>query len=297
VDRAKPEDLDASLQLSLDHLKNQRSENDILYETPLKHGLDLCVGIEKRIIAGKDVHAVGGGILITCLAPNISRAETERLALGIAEWRVALVPGRECFLKPGETWGDVAPLAIECKWDPGAFDNGARGRADRGRGWSRGGLASRRRAVLGERIRCPSGLPGGGHPGRGVPLPCGLCLRGHAAFPSSDRRRCRERARVSRRGVERSRSARALCSVSAEWRHPLIGSNPSRPRVIATLFADAGNHWAAGGGRADPAAGVGCGALVRVPWLRTLNLEVAYPLTGQVKRRPAAIYLSLGRSF
>ena len=98
-------------------------------------------------------------------------------------------------------------------------------------------------------------------------------------------------------GLSGPLGARAFCSVSAEWRHPLIGRNPSRPRVIATLFADAGDHWTASGGRADPAAGVGCGALVRVPWLQTVNLEAASPLTDQVKGRPAVFYLSLGRSF
>jgi outer membrane protein assembly factor BamA len=91
--------------------------------------------------------------------------------------------------------------------------------------------------------------------------------------------------------------ARALCQVSAEWRHPLIGSNPRQPRVIATLFADAGDHWIASGGRADPAAGAGCGVLVRVPGLQTVNLELAYPLTDQVQGHPAVFYLSVGRSF
>ena len=49
--------------------------------------------------------------------------------------------------------------------------------------------------------------------------------------------------------------------------------------------------------RADPAAGIGLGALVRIPWLQTVNVEVAVPLTNQVKGKPVVIYLSLGRSF
>ena len=91
--------------------------------------------------------------------------------------------------------------------------------------------------------------------------------------------------------------ARAFCHVSAEWRHPLIGSNPRQPRVIATVFADAGEHWTASGGRADPAAGAGCGVLVRIPGLQTVNVELAYPLIDQVKGHPAVFYLSVGRSF
>ena len=91
--------------------------------------------------------------------------------------------------------------------------------------------------------------------------------------------------------------ARAACSISAEWRHPLAGSNPRSPRLIGTLFVDGGDHWTASGRRADPAVSAGCGALVRVPFLQIVNLELAYPLTDQVKGRPARIALSLGRSF
>jgi outer membrane protein assembly factor BamA len=98
-------------------------------------------------------------------------------------------------------------------------------------------------------------------------------------------------------GLSGPLGARALCQISAEWRHPLAGSNPRSPRLIGTLFVDGGDHWTASGRRADPAASAGCGALVRVPFLQTVNLELAYPLTDQVKGRPARIALSLGRSF
>jgi outer membrane protein assembly factor BamA len=98
-------------------------------------------------------------------------------------------------------------------------------------------------------------------------------------------------------GLSGPLGARAACSISAEWRHPLAGSNPRSPRVIGTLFADGGDHWTASGRRADPAASAGCGALVRVPFLQIVNLELAYPLTDQVKGRPARVALSLGRSF
>ncbi|MBM4388892.1 MAG: site-specific DNA-methyltransferase, partial [Deltaproteobacteria bacterium] len=55
----KRDDLEGSLQMSIEHLKTGRSEADILYELLLKLGLDLCVPIEKRSIAGKNVHAIG----------------------------------------------------------------------------------------------------------------------------------------------------------------------------------------------------------------------------------------------
>ena len=61
----------------------------------LKLGLDLCVPIERRNIAGKTVHSVGAGTLMTCLDETIARNDVELLAIGIADWQEALDPARE----------------------------------------------------------------------------------------------------------------------------------------------------------------------------------------------------------
>ena len=61
------EDLDGTLLESIEHIKPDRSEEDILYELLLKLGLDLCVPVESRTIAGKAVRSIGAGTLITCL--------------------------------------------------------------------------------------------------------------------------------------------------------------------------------------------------------------------------------------
>ena len=98
-------------------------------------------------------------------------------------------------------------------------------------------------------------------------------------------------------GLSGPLGARAYGQISAEWRHPLLGANSRAPRVIGTIFVDGGDHWNAGGRLADPAAGAGCGVLVRVPALQTVNLEIAYPLTDPVRGSPVVFYLSLGRSF
>src|SRR5690606_36825776 len=58
---------------SMDHIKADRTESDVLYELLIKLGLDLCVPIESRTLAGKEVHSVGGGVLMACLAPKIER--------------------------------------------------------------------------------------------------------------------------------------------------------------------------------------------------------------------------------
>ena len=87
-----PDDLKAELLDSVDHIRPDRSEQDILYELLLKLGLDLCVPIEARNLAGKSVHAVGAGTLIVCLDEAIARAEAEPLAQGIADWHDELAP-------------------------------------------------------------------------------------------------------------------------------------------------------------------------------------------------------------
>lgn len=84
--------LEQTLLDSLDHVKPGRSEQDILYEILLKLGLDLCVPIETRTIAGKLAHSAGGGVLIACLAESIARQDLESLAHGIADWHSELQP-------------------------------------------------------------------------------------------------------------------------------------------------------------------------------------------------------------
>jgi adenine-specific DNA-methyltransferase len=82
-------DLKTSLFDHLEHIEPGRSADDILYEILLKLGLDLCVPIAQQTIAGKQVHSVGGGVLMACLAEDIKATEAEALALGMAAWREA----------------------------------------------------------------------------------------------------------------------------------------------------------------------------------------------------------------
>lgn len=89
------EKLDETLLKSVEHIKADRSENDVLYELLLKLGLDLCVPIEQKKIAKKSVHSIGAGALIACLSEKIGREEVEPLASGIVEWHKALAPAGE----------------------------------------------------------------------------------------------------------------------------------------------------------------------------------------------------------
>lgn len=85
-------DLENTLLAHAEHLVQGRTEADILTELLLKLGLDLCVPIEQKQIAGKTVHSIGAGALIACLSDGITREVAEELGTGIAAWRKALNP-------------------------------------------------------------------------------------------------------------------------------------------------------------------------------------------------------------
>jgi adenine-specific DNA-methyltransferase len=104
------DNLEQTLLDNLEHIKPGRSQSDILYELLLKLGLDLCVPIETRSVAGKAVQAIGSGVLITCLAESITREEVEQLALGIIAWHKELDPAGDttCVFRDSAFADDVA---------------------------------------------------------------------------------------------------------------------------------------------------------------------------------------------
>jgi adenine-specific DNA-methyltransferase len=89
------ENLAQTLEEAVEHLKTDRTEQDILYEVLLKRGIDLCTPIEQRVISGKAVHSIGAGTLLVCLAPSITQAEAEPVALGLAAWHKEQAPAGE----------------------------------------------------------------------------------------------------------------------------------------------------------------------------------------------------------
>ena len=89
-----------TLEASIEHLKTDRTEQDILFELLLKLGLDLCVPIETKKVAGGAkqahvIHSIGGGSLLVCLSPAIPQADVEPLALGLVAWHKTLKPAGE----------------------------------------------------------------------------------------------------------------------------------------------------------------------------------------------------------
>ena len=89
---ADRDDLAKTLEASVEHLKTDRTEEDILFELLLKLGLDLSVRIDQKTVAEKTVYSVGVGTLLVCLAQHISVTEAEPLALGIGAWHKQLAP-------------------------------------------------------------------------------------------------------------------------------------------------------------------------------------------------------------
>ena len=104
------DDLAPSLLDHVDHIDSSRSDEDVLYELLLKLGLDLCVPIEHKSIAGKTVHSVGGGVLMACLDTRITVADAEPLALGLVAWHQQQSPAGDttCVFRDSAFADDVA---------------------------------------------------------------------------------------------------------------------------------------------------------------------------------------------
>lgn len=105
-----PANLEAEIMAHQNHLLEGRRELDILYELLLKRGLDLCIPIEQRTIHGKTVYAIGGGVLMACLATTIARDEVESLVQGIITWHHELQPADDttCVFRDSAFTDDVA---------------------------------------------------------------------------------------------------------------------------------------------------------------------------------------------
>lgn len=92
------DDIAGTLEESVEHLKTDRSEQDILFELLLKLGLELTVPMATKKITGKTVYDIGAGTLMACLDAKIATKDVEKLAHGIAEWHKQLAPSNETVI-------------------------------------------------------------------------------------------------------------------------------------------------------------------------------------------------------
>ena len=107
------EDLAADLLAASDNIVQGRTEDDLLTELLLKQGIDLTEPMLTETIAGAPVHAMGGGVLVVCIAP-ITAANAEALADGIADWILRLNPvaATTVFFKDAGFENDVAKANV-----------------------------------------------------------------------------------------------------------------------------------------------------------------------------------------
>lgn len=106
-------DLAADLLAAADNIVPGRTEDDLLTELLLKQGIDLTEPMVTKTISGLPVHAMGGGVLVVCLAPVIA-ANAEALADGIADWIEMLNPvsAATIFFKDAGFENDVAKANV-----------------------------------------------------------------------------------------------------------------------------------------------------------------------------------------
>lgn len=85
--------VERQLDLHIDHIRDGRSPEDILYELLLKSGFPLTTPVEEKKIEGKSVYSIASGALMICLEGEL----TLKLIRAIAD----LTPERVVFLDEG----------------------------------------------------------------------------------------------------------------------------------------------------------------------------------------------------
>ncbi len=86
------DDLEKSLYSAIANLKDDRTEEELLFEVLLKLGLELTVPIETKKVGKLKLQSVGQGALIACLAPKLAEALIEDIGQAIVAWHQALAP-------------------------------------------------------------------------------------------------------------------------------------------------------------------------------------------------------------
>lgn len=89
---SSPSNLEGALYNSVQNIKSDRTEHDLLYEILLKYGIDLVQPINEHVLAGKKVYEIGAGALIVCMADHVKPEVAEAIA---------------------QLWKEVKPTAID----------------------------------------------------------------------------------------------------------------------------------------------------------------------------------------
>jgi adenine-specific DNA-methyltransferase len=85
--------LEQQLELHIEHIREERRPDDILYEILLKSGFPLTLHVETLILEGKQVYSVAGGALLICLEPKLTMEVIRAMAAQKPERVVCLDAG------------------------------------------------------------------------------------------------------------------------------------------------------------------------------------------------------------
>ena len=72
------DDLEQTLLVSQDNIKDGRTQEDLIYEIMLKYGIDLTLPIEKYE-SGNTIYSIGFGALLVCLDNKITKDITDSI--------------------------------------------------------------------------------------------------------------------------------------------------------------------------------------------------------------------------
>jgi adenine-specific DNA-methyltransferase len=94
-----PEALSKQIEMHIEHVRQGRSDQDILYEILLKSGFPLSIPVETLQVDGKTVYSINDGIMLVCLDRNLS--------LPLVQAILDRLPERVVFLDEGFARNDA----------------------------------------------------------------------------------------------------------------------------------------------------------------------------------------------
>ena len=94
-----PEALSRQMEMHIEHVRQGRTDQDILYEILLKSGFPLSISVETLQVDGKTVYSIHDGIMLVCLDRNLSMPSVQTI--------VDRLPERVVFLDEGFAGNDA----------------------------------------------------------------------------------------------------------------------------------------------------------------------------------------------
>ena len=94
-----PEALSRQVEMHIEHVRQGRTDQDILYEILLKSGFPLSIPVETLQVDGKTVYSISDGIMLVCLDRNLSMPSVQAI--------VDRLPERVVFLDEGFAGNDA----------------------------------------------------------------------------------------------------------------------------------------------------------------------------------------------